>query len=228
MSSSMQQERGLLLLSTVSSFTFAILGIVLGSLVGSLVIIFDGAYSLVSLALTMLSLGAAHYLHKPEINKDSSQVAMIAPAVITIKGSVIALMCMWSFYSAVEAVLAGGRDINAGVALAFGMISVVGCYGTYRYIKIKSQNISSVLADAEAKQWVMDTVISAAVLMGFVVAKVLMMTQYAHLAVYADPTMVILASIYFIIVPVKMVRQAVGELIDIYNHSNLVHAQHIK
>ncbi|PSW65504.1 cation transporter [Photobacterium leiognathi subsp. mandapamensis] len=226
MSSKIQQERGLLLLSTVSSFSFAVIGIVLGSIVGSLVIVFDGAYSLVSLVLTMLSLGAAHYINKPEVDKNTPQFAMIEPSVIAIKGSVIAVMCLWSFYSAVEAILAGGRDINAGVALAFGMVSVVGCYATYRYIKLKSQNIDSALAQAEAKQWVMDTVISVAVLAGFFIAKLLMMTKYADYATYADPVMVVLASVYFIIVPVKMVWHSVHELLDIRHHHGhqLAHA----
>ena len=58
----------------------------------------------------------------------------------------------------------------------------------------------------------MDTVISAAVFVGFMIAKVLLLTSYAHYAQLADPIMVVMASIYFIIVPVKMIISSSKQL----------------
>ncbi len=219
MSYSIKKERQLLLASTFSALLFAMIGIVLGTLIHSLVIVFDGVYSLVSLFLTLVSLGAVFYIRKEEVAKNIKRVKVIESAVILVKGIAITLMCVLSFIAAVQAIMQGGREVNTGVALAFGVFSMIGCYGSYWLMKTQGEEVNSALIDAEAKQWLMDTVISAAVFVGFMIAKILLLTSHAHYAQLADPIMVVLASIYFIIVPVKMVINSVKELHKLKNHS---------
>lgn len=214
-------ERKLLQLSTVSALLFALMGIGLGVWMGSLVIVFDGAYSLVSLTLTVLSLAAASYIRSPKA-RHNDNVKMIEPAVIAIKGLVITLMCGLSLASAVAAIIAGGREVNTGLALAFGVVNIIGCMATYWIMKTKGEKTGSALIKAESKQWLMDTVISAAVMMGFVVATALVYLGLGEYAVYADPAMVIIASLYFVVVPAKMVVGAVKTL------RQLVRDQHQK
>ncbi|MFL7047793.1 cation transporter, partial [Vibrio cyclitrophicus] len=60
-----QNENGVLLFSALLASGFATGGLVLGLLVGSLVIVFDGVYSLISLLLTLLSLAASKYINRP-------------------------------------------------------------------------------------------------------------------------------------------------------------------
>ncbi|MCW8329686.1 cation transporter [Photobacterium sp. SDRW27] len=212
MSCNVQLERRLLQFSTLSSFLFAMMGIGLGLWMGSLVIVFDGAYSFVSLALTLVSLGAAVYIRKPAVKMKPQNVAKIEPAVIAFKGIVIAVMCCISFSSAVIAIMDGGREVDAGLALLFGVINIVGCLLTILVMVKKGKQANSALVEAETKQWVMDTVISGAVMCGFIIATIMKYTQLSDYSVYADPVMVVIASIYFVIVPIKMVLGAVNEL----------------
>ncbi|OAN13749.1 cobalt-zinc-cadmium resistance protein [Photobacterium jeanii] len=212
MSCNTRLERKLLQFSTFSSFLFAMMGIGLGLWIGSLVIVFDGAYSFVSLALTLVSLGAAAYLHSDKHQHSEAKAITIESSVIAFKGLAITVMCLVSFYSAVTAILEGGRDINTGVALIFGVINVIGCFINYKVMAVYSVKADSALVDAESKQWLMDTVISGAVMLGFTIASILMMTSYAHLAPYADPLMVVIASVYFVVVPLKMTWGAVKQL----------------
>ncbi|MGF1693134.1 cation transporter [Photobacterium kagoshimensis] len=213
MSCNIQLERKLLQFSTLSSFLFAVMGIGLGLWLGSLVIVFDGAYSFVSLALTLVSLAAAAYLHRGTHAATSSvHSQQVESSVIAFKGMVITLMCLVSFYSAVEAILNGGRNVDTGIALIFGVVNVIGCFINYKVMAIYSSKAESALVDAESKQWLMDTVISGAVLIGFTIATGLTMSAYAHLAPYADPVMVIIASVYFVIVPLQMTWGALKQL----------------
>ncbi len=211
MSSSVALERRLLQVSTLSALCFALLGVGFGSWIGSLVIVFDGAYSLVSVGLTLLSLAAASYIHSPQ-KKGTKSAAKMEPMVIAVKGFAIALMCGVSFTSAILAILNGGREVDAGFALIFGAINIIGCALTFTVMKRYSKKSKSKLVAAEAKQWFMDGVISAAVMVGFLVALILGMLGLEAYAVYADPVMVVLASLYFIVVPVKMIIESVGEL----------------
>lgn len=213
-------EKKLLTFSVLSALLFALMGIGLGVWMGSLVILFDGTYSLVSLLLSALSLVAAWYISSAKTRRTNPRKELIEPIVIAIKGFAISLMCVASFTAAVQAILAGGREVDTGLALAFGIINVAGCLGTYWILAKRSKQSQSALLDAESKQWLMDTVISAAVMAGFVLAAVLTHIGFSHYALYADPMMVILASLYFIIVPVKMTLGALSELHTIYANTS--------
>ncbi|MGR6859269.1 cation transporter [Aliivibrio salmonicida] len=227
MSYSIHKERRLLIVSIFSALLFAMIGIALGSLIHSLVIIFDGIYSLVSLGLTLVSLMAVMYIRKDEIAKDIKRVKVIESSVILLKGIAITLMCVLSFISAVQAIMEGGREVNTGIALAFGVFSMIGCYTSYWLMKTQGEEVNSALIDAEAKQWLMDTVISAAVFVGFMIAKLLLLTSYAHYAQLADPVMVVLASIYFIIVPVKMILSSAKQLHQLSRNTFLAKYLHV-
>ena len=59
----------------------------------------------------------------------------------------------------------------------------------------------------------MDSALSAAVMIGFGAAWLLERSHWAELAVYADPVMMLVISVYFMTVPVKMVLESVRELL---------------
>jgi len=113
---------------------------------------------------------------------------------------------------ALAALLEGGRAVSADKALIFAAVSVVGCLAVWLYLKWAEREESSGLVVAEQQQWFMDTVLSAAVLIGFGAAWWLEQSAWAAWSVYAGPMMMIAISVYFILVPVKMTVGAVREL----------------
>lgn len=206
-------EKSTLIFSAFVSGFFALLGIVWGIWTGSLAILFDGAYSFVSLALSLLSVQALKWAESPANKVFNFGRILAEPLVIAIKGLVILLVCIISFVSAVNAILSGGREVAADLAIGFALFSVMCCLLTWAYLKRANHTHQSALLDAEANQWRMDSVLSAAVLIGFMLALGLSKTHYAHLAVYADPILVVMASVYFVSVPLRMTWQAVKELL---------------
>ncbi|BBM66967.1 cobalt-zinc-cadmium resistance protein [Vibrio alfacsensis] len=186
---------------------------VLGLLVGSIVIVFDGVYSLVSLLLTLLSLAASYYISKPSKSIFPFGKAVLEPVVIAIKAAVILVVVSFSLYSAVTALMSGGREVNASIATIFGIVNVVGCGYAWWFMAQKSRRFSSGLIEAEKKQWLMDTLLSVAVTVGFVAAWLISLTPYAHYAVYADPMMMLLMGFYFLKVPFDMLVSALRELL---------------
>lgn len=206
-------ENRVLTISALLASGFAGGGLVVGMLVGSLVIVFDGVYSLVSLLLTLLSLMASRYIRKPSDSQFPLGRAVFEPAVIAIKASVILLVVSYSLYSAVVALFTGGREVDASIATLFGAINVVGCGFAWWFIAQKSKRYSSGLIEAETKQWQMDTLLSVVVTVGFLVAFLVTMSPYAEYAVYVDPIMMLLMSFYFIKVPYDMLKSAMRELL---------------
>lgn len=206
-------ENRVLTISALLASGFAGGGLVVGMLVGSLVIVFDGVYSLVSLLLTLLSLVASRYIRKPSDSQFPLGRAVFEPAVIAIKASVILLVVSYSLYSAVVALFTGGREVDASIATLFGAINVIGCGFAWWFIAQKSKRYSSGLIEAETKQWQMDTLLSVVVTVGFLVAFLVTMSPYAVYAVYVDPIMMLLMSFYFIKVPYDMLKSAMRELL---------------
>ncbi|MEF1256972.1 MULTISPECIES: cation diffusion facilitator family transporter [unclassified Vibrio] len=217
-------EKRILTFSALLASGFAGSGLVLGLLVGSLVIVFDGVYSLVSLLLTLLSLAVSRYIAQPSKRQFPFGKAMLEPLVIAIKGSVILAIVAYSLYSAVQALMNGGREVDASIATLFGAVSVVGCSYAWWYIANKSKLISSGLVDAEVKQWQMDTLLSVAVTLGFVAAWLVSVSPFAQYAVYADPVMMLLMSFYFIKVPLEMLAGALRELLMMKPDEEICHA----
>ena len=209
---SIARENMALSLSAVAAGLFALAGITWGLWIDSLVILFDGAYSLVSLMLSLLSLYAARVVRRPASKEYPFGHGAVEPLVIAIKGLVITLVCLLSLASAIAAMLEGGRAVSADRALVFASVSVLGCAAVWVYLNWAECRESSGLLVAEQRQWFMDSVLSAAVLLGFGIAWWLEQSAWSAWAVYADPVMMIVISVYFILVPVKMTVGAVREL----------------
>ncbi|MDA9557062.1 cation diffusion facilitator family transporter [Vibrio sp.] len=215
-------EKQVLSFSAIFATGFAIIGVILGVISGSLVILFDGLYSTLSLLLTLLSLGASRYIQSPSKRLFPQGKAAIEPVVIAIKGLVILIVVAFSLYEAILALFSGGRSVDPSIATLFGVINVVGCGYAWWYIVRKSQQFSSGLIEAESKQWQMDTLLSVAVMLGFMVAWAISVSPFAYLAPYADPAMMVLMSFYFIKVPLDMLSGAIRELLTMSPETSLV------
>jgi cation diffusion facilitator family transporter len=219
-----KNENRILIFSALLASGFAVGGMVLGLLVGSIVIVFDGVYSLVSLLLTLLSLAASYYISKPSKSIFPFGKAILEPIVIAIKAAVILVVVAFSLFSAVAALTSGGREVDASIATIFGAINVIGCGYAWWFMAKKSRRFSSGLIEAEKKQWQMDTLLSVAVTVGFIAAWLVSLTPYAHYAVYADPMMMVLMGFYFLKVPFDMLVGALRELLMMAPSKELCHS----
>ena len=88
--------------------------------------------------------------------------------------------------------------MDAGLALMYSLISTVGCGLSYYILNKSGRKISSEIVNSESNQWLMDTILSAAVLVGFLIVAIISKTQYIFLTKYIDSIMVIASSLFFI------------------------------
>ena len=82
-------------------------------------------------------------------------------------------------------------------------------------MKKKEKKLSSELIKAESNQWFMDTALSAAVLIGFLIAIVLSNTRFNFLNSYIDPIMTSIVSIIFLKLPIKTFIESFKEIISV-------------
>lgn len=176
-------------------------------------IIFDGLYSFISLALTMLSLYINNFMAKKELDKYPFGKYILEPLVISLKSLIIGGMCLYSLIGAIQDIVNGGNSVEYGSALIYSIVSVIGCGGVYIFMKKKGEKISSEMVKVEASQWLMDTLLSIGVLVGFVIAMILRNTRFSGLNVYIDPMMVIMVSVVFIKMPIQSFINSFKEIL---------------
>lgn len=111
-------------------------------------------------------------------------------------------MCLFALFSALGDLLEGGRAVNPGFAVLYGGFATVAGFLGYLYLGKRGEGTTSGFVRAESSQWLMDALLSAGVLAGFIAALILSFTPLAAATVYVDPVMVILVCAYFLKVPV--------------------------
>ena len=107
------------------------------------------------------------------------------------KAAALGGLSVYALVGGVGDVLAGGREVEVGLAVVYGVAAtVVGVVVTV-VLRRRARSGASDLVRAEAAEWTGDTLLSIGVLAGFVVAAVLLQAGRADLARYVDPVMVV-------------------------------------
>ena len=209
----MKLENKILKLSVIGALFFALFGIAWGWAIKSDMIIFDGLYSFISVVLSMFSLYINNYMAKRDFEKFPFGKHILEPIVISIKSLIIAIMCSYSLIEAIKTLMNGGNSLEFGLALIYSIVSVLGCGIISFYMKEQEKKINSELIKAECTQWFMDTALSTAVLVGFIIAMVLAGTKLKSLNPYIDPFMTIVVSLVCIRIPIKTFIESFKEVI---------------
>lgn len=214
-------ERSLLLFSVWMGVFFAVLGIGWGLAINSGAILFDGIYSGMSIILSIISLlalrmitVAEHQMHGDGSDRTFPFGRMaFEPLVVALKSIVIISVCLYGIVTSGIHLLHGGAESTSSLlGMLYAVISIVVCLFSWLYLKIRGKGLPD-LVQAESEQWLIDTVFSAVVLVGFLLIYLLSLTSWRHLAPYIDPAVVILGSIYFIRVPLSRCISSVRELL---------------
>lgn len=204
------RDRRLLLLSVWVSAGFAVGSSVWGLLSGSSMIVFDGLFSFASVGLSLLAVAALRASRRGPDETYPWGREVLEPVTVVVKALALAALCVYAVVGGIADLLAGGREVSTGWALAYGVLAtVVGIVVTV----VLRRGGGSGLVRAEAAEWFGDTLLSVGVLLGFVVAAVLAAAGRDDLAAYVDPAMVVVASAVFLRVPLALVLGGLREIL---------------
>ena len=210
----METESYLLKISTLGTLFFAVLGIAWGWTVKSEMILFDGMYSLGGVILSLLALMGSIYINKKDYEMYPFGKKMIEPLIVIIKSLAIFIMCIYSLTGSIKDLINGGNEVQYGYALIYALVSTLGCGIAYFFLKKKGKAINSSLVNIESSQWLMDTLLSMGVLVGFLIANIIKHTEFIWFNKYLDPLMVIICSSVFIKMPIKSLGDGLKELLE--------------
>ncbi|WP_374509390.1 cation diffusion facilitator family transporter [Aeromonas jandaei] len=208
-------EKQALTLSLFGCITFAIFGIGYGLFVGSNAIMLDGIFTLFSMGMTGLGLVTAYLVTRPSDDRFQYGYAHFEPIANVINGSIILLLCLAALYNGLTTLFEGGREIDLGHALIYAVVSTFFCAILYRIEAQVAEQVDSELVRVDSKEWLVDTLLSATLLIGFVVAICLDAIGYGQYNRYIDPVLVSLLALCATLIPIKVLGRNLREVLKI-------------
>ena len=199
-----------------SMFGYLGMGVIGGTfalLTGSEAILLDGAYSTLNFLAAIAASRVARLLARPADDAFPIGYVYFEPAVNTIRGLFILGICLFAFFSALNALLHGGRALSPGLGVAYGVLSAVLCVLMALNQRRLAKRHASPLLDVDARNWFVDGIFSAVVAVAFIAAFILSRTSAAHLVVYVDPVLVIVLVLAMLRIPLGTIWQNVREIL---------------
>ncbi|EAS42822.1 cation transporter [Photobacterium profundum] len=207
------KERMALKLSLAGTVLVASLGIGYGLYVDSNAILLDGMFSLLSMGMTGLSLYTAYLVTKPDDKQFQFGYAHIEPLINVINGLLILITCLFAFLSGVKTIIDGGHEIVLEHALIYAVLSTICCFGIYFVETSIAKSVDSELVKVDSQEWLVDGILSAAILVGFILVLTFDSMGYTRWNAYIDPILVSTLSIAASILPIKVLRRNFKEVL---------------
>jgi predicted Co/Zn/Cd cation transporter (cation efflux family) len=209
---SADHERRVLTRSILVTALLGALGVAWGIAVGSQMILLDGVYAVIGIALSWLLLRASAIAEQGPTRNFPYGREAATPLVIGIQGFVLAGTLVYAAFEAITTIRLGGSEFTPGWAIVYGVLTTIASVVTWRWIH--STTADSDLLTAEATAWRIGALRGAGMVVGFTVMALLVGSRWDSTARYVDPIMVLITCVAFMPAPVQMMRTTVIELLE--------------
>jgi len=206
-------ERKALILSAAGALTMAFLGFGFAVLTHSEAIMLDGLFSLLGFVMALAAIRISSLVYEPGSSRFQFGYAGFEPLFNVVKGLVIVFISLLAFYSSVIAMRSGGREIDVGWALVYAVIVASSCFLVFAVLTRVAHKTGSSLVAVDAKNWLLDGLITLAVLLGLLLAYLVEGTDWDWVIPYADPVIVLVLVILAMPIPYLIIRDGVRELL---------------
>ncbi len=207
-------ENRLLLIGTIFNASIGCIGVVFFFIASSQAILLDGLFNLTYFITGLFTLKVARLVQHGDDAEFPFGYAFFEPLVNAIKGVLVLGVTISAFVGAVEALLTGGRSINPGPAVGYGIVATIGCAIPAIVLSHGAKRAGSPLVRADAENWFVNGAISSVVLLAFLGVYAVQGTALDFIAPYIDPTLVLLVVVISVSVPVRLAWNALMELLN--------------
>ena len=207
-----RRERRALSLSMLMGLALAALGIALGIIGQSQIVLFDGFYTFLGIGLTWMAMRISRLVEVGPTQRYPYGREALVPLIIGIEGVALLATCAYATFNAVVSITAGGTGAPDDWSLIYSVCALV--IPTFIWWRLRRVGERSELVRAEATQWLSGAGLGLAILLAFIAARLMVGTSWEPGSRYIDPSLVIAACLFFVFPPAKMVRTTFVELIE--------------
>jgi len=189
------------------------MALIVGFLIKSQVIIFDGIFNLAGVALTYLSIFSLKFINKRDSLNYPYGKEAFEPFIAIIQYFIILYICITTITSAVQVILKGGHIVETTYGMLYGFLTAIFSIGVYIYLKTITKNNLTSIGQVELDQWKFGCMLSIGILIGFSISWIMEKTAWAEYSYYTDPVLTIIITLIFIKTAIFAIKDCVRELL---------------
>jgi predicted Co/Zn/Cd cation transporter (cation efflux family) len=163
--------------------------------------------------MALLTLKVANLVQLPDDDRFHFGYTAIEPTLNLFKSIIIIVTCLYAIVGSISSLLAGGNAAKYDIAMIYGVFATVGCLAVSLYMKHRSKSLRSDLVKVDAHTWLIDGVLSASILLGFIIAYGLEHYGFAGYAPYVDPLLLVVLGLAILPIPCKIMLDSLKEVI---------------
>lgn len=215
-------EDSLLQKSIFSSLFLSVIGVSAGFLLSSSFVLFDGLYALLSVILSIFSLGGGRFITvKDDIHFPFGKEAL-EPILVFFQYLIVFLLLIYAFVNSVDDIRSGGNPVELGWVIGYLCLTAIIAIGVFRHLKQLNKSTRSILATAEVEQWRITVIMGIGAVIGYSIAGIAKWFEMDQVARYIDPIMVILIVLYLIRYPIREMVKSMREMLGMSTSENLM------
>ncbi|HAT4518868.1 MULTISPECIES: cation diffusion facilitator family transporter [Serratia] len=211
----MAQETRLLKQSALMMLMVAVVGITVGVMTGSEAILFDGMFSLIATLIKLLMVLTSRLIKKEYSRRFQFGFWHLEPMVLTTEGVFIGVIALYALLNGVQGLLQGGTAVEFGGAILYAFLFTLINFSYYFYVKKRNQRVQSSLVSFDNISWFVDALLALGLLVSFSIAFLLTKTQYAWLAPYVDPALLVVIALAMLPSVIKILRPALKDMLRV-------------
>lgn len=177
-------------------------------------ILLDGLFNLIYFGIALVTIKVSKLASRPDSESYPFGYSYFESLVNLCKGLLILGVSIFALVDAIAALLTGGRDIAAGVAVLYALFATFACSLTAWAMHRSQRHVSSPLIGADKLNWIVNSIISASVLSAFCLVMLFERLGWLTVLPYVDAVLVIAVVVLCLGVPVRMASQALKELLN--------------
>lgn len=210
----MKTESNTLAFSAFMALLIGSVGIVATLATNSQAILLDGLFNLIYFCVALVTIKVSKLASRPDSESYPFGYSYFESLVNLCKGLLILGVSIFALVDAIAALLTGGRMISSGLAVLYALFATAACSLTAWVMHRSQRHVHSPLVGADKFNWLVNSVISAAVLVAFCLVMLFEHLDWQAVLPYVDSVLVMAVVVLCLGVPVRMASQALQELLN--------------
>ena len=194
-------------LSIFTALGLAILKLITGILTGSLAVLTSAIDSLLDILMSGINLMAIHHAEQPADEQHPYGHGKFESLATIFQALIIAASGCWIIYEAIQRMIEASPIKQTGIGIIVMSISTVASIMISRHLRKVAKETDSSALEADSLHFSMDVYTNLALLVG------LILISRFNLP-WLDPVMSLMVAIYILIESLRLLRQAMRDILD--------------
>lgn len=201
-------------ISIAGAVLIFLISLTIGIMVDSVALLLDAGTGLVILLMAFFVRAIINKISNPPDHRYNFGYEKYEPLTVALQNSAIIFTCVLGLVFAVQDIVHPEDVSRYDLPVAATFLCTVIALALAFYLWRVSKKIGSLMLGTSAKQWFIDSALSAGMFVGFLAGTVLLKLGYSNITPYLDPGMAIALALVLMKFPLQALTGNMCELLD--------------